>query len=294
MYGAGLMHTDELPAYGISELEVEHLRRVFDAAEEDCVVIVAAVREPADKALNAVMARAEEAMQGIPKETRRALPNGSSAYMRPLPGAARMYPETDVPPVEIAAQKLEYIEAHLPETFEHRKARYKDKFQLNDELADKISRNVNFMLFERVMDSYGDVSATLVVRTLTDMLVELMQDGVEVEPLANQHFMDLFEQLAANAFGKEAIPAILKLLANKPDMSVEQAITEIGLNVDTAEVTRLIVGIVDTKRDFIRDKGVRAVGPLMGIVMKELRGKVDGKVLNKILEEQVAAVLAEG
>jgi len=144
------------------------------------------------------------------------------------------------------------------------------------------------------MDSYGGVSATLVVRTLTDMLVELMQDGVEVEKLANQHFMDLFEQLAENAFGKEAIPAILKFLTSKPDMSVEQAITEIGLKADTAEVTRLIVGIVDTKREFIRDKGVRAVGPLMGIVMKELRGKVDGKVLNKILEEQVAAVLEEG
>ncbi len=294
MYGAGLMHTDELPAYGISEHEVEHLRHVFDAAEDDCVVIVAAERESADKALNAVMVRAQEAMQGIPKETRRALPNGSSAYMRPLPGAARMYPETDVPLVEIEPQKLEYIEAHLPETFEHRKARYKDKFQLNDELADKISRNVNFMLFEHIMDSYGTVSATLVVRTLTDMLVELMQDGVEVERLENQHFMDLFEQLAANAFGKEAIPTILKFLANKPDMSVEQAITAIGLNADTAEVTRLIAGIVDTKREFIRDKGVRAVGPLMGIVMKELRGKVDGKVLNKILEEQVAAVLEEG
>ncbi|NQE45381.1 Glutamyl-tRNA(Gln) amidotransferase subunit E, partial [ANME-1 cluster archaeon GoMg2] len=294
-YGAGLMHTDELPAYGITEDEVERLRSAFNAAENDCVVIVATgERKRAENALKAVMGRAEEAMRGIPKETRRALPNGSSAYMRPLPGAARMYPETDVPPVEIDAPTLKHIKSNLPETFEHRKERYKEKFHINDELADKISRNVNFMLFEHIMESYGGVSATLVVRTLTDMLVELMQDGVEVETLENQHFMDLFEQLAANAFGKEAIPDILKFLAKKPDMNVEQAIAEIGLNVDTDEVTQLIADIVDTKRDFIRDKGVRAVGPLMGIVMKELRGKVDGKVINKILEEQVKAVLEEG
>jgi glutamyl-tRNA(Gln) amidotransferase subunit E len=107
----------------------------------------------------------------------------------------------------------------------------------------------------------------------------LIQDGVEVETLGNQQFMDLFEQLAANAFGKEAIPDILKLLANKPDMSVEQTIAEIGLNADTEEVTQLIADIVDTKRDFIRDKGVRAVGPLMGVVMKELRGIVDFHLL---------------
>ncbi len=292
-YGAGLMHTDELPAYGITADEVERLRSAFNAAENDCVVIVATgERERAENALKAVMGRAEEAMRGIPKETRRALPNGSSAYMRPLPGAARMYPETDVPPVEIDAPTLKHIKSNLPETFEHRKARYKVKFHINDELADKITRNVNFVLFEHIMESYGDVSATLVVRTLTDTLVELIQEGVET--LGNQHFMDLFEQLAANTFGKEAIPDILKLLANKPDMSVEQAIAEIGLNTDTEEVTQLITDIVDTKRDFIRDKGVRAVGPLMGIVMKELRGKVDGKVIHKILEEQVKAVLVEG
>ncbi|MFZ2070892.1 MAG: Glu-tRNA(Gln) amidotransferase subunit GatE [Halobacteriota archaeon] len=292
-YSAGLMHTDELPAYGITEDEVKCLRGVFDAvAEDDCVVIVAAGRERAEKALKAVLLRAEAAMRGIPTETRRALLNGTSAYMRPLPGAARMYPETDVPPVEIDMQKLEQIQSNLPETFEHRKARYMETYHLNDELADKIARNVNFTLFEQILDSYEDIPATLVVRTLTDTLVELMQDGMEVELLENQHFMNLFEQLSANAFGKEAIPAILKLLAKEPEMSVEQTIAEIGLKVDMAEVKQLIVDIVNSKMAFIRENGVRAVGPLMGVVMKELRGKVDGKVINKILEEQVKEVLS--
>ena len=292
-YGVGLMHTDELPAYGISEEEVERLKRTFDATEDDCVVIVAAGRERAEVAMKAVLRRAEVAMREIPKETRRALPNGSSAYMRPLPGAARMYPETDVPPVDIDEQRLKEIKNELPETFEHRKARYKEKFGLNDELADKISRNVNFALFERVMDSYENIPATLVVRTLTDALAELMPEGIEVEKLEDGHFMDLFEQLSANAFGKEAIPAILKFLANKPERSVSEAIEEIGLSVDTKEVERLIERIVNSKTDFIREKGARAVGPLMGVVMKELRGKVDGKVISKLLAEKVKEVLED-
>jgi glutamyl-tRNA(Gln) amidotransferase subunit E len=297
-YGAGLMHTDELPAYGITEEGVAQLKRTFDATEDDCVVIVAAERERAGKALNAVLRRAEEAMQEIPKETRRALPNGSSAYMRPLPGAARMYPETDVPPVEIEEQRLKHIKSKLPETFEHRKARYKAKFGLNDELADKISRNPYFSLFERVMESYENIPATLVVRTLTDTLAELMQEGVgievEVERLKDQHFMDVFKLLSANAFGKEAVPDILKFLANKPEMSVDKAVEEIGLKVNMEEVEKLIEDIVNSKKDFIREKGARAVGPLMGVVMKELRGKVDGKVINKMLEEKVKEVLEDG
>ncbi len=294
-YGAGLMHTDELPAYGINEEEVAQLKRTFNASEDDCVVIVAADRERAEKALKAVLRRAEEALREIPKETRRALPNGSSAYMRPLPGAARMYPETDVPPVEIDEQRLKYIKSKLPETFEHRKARYKEKFGLNDELADKISRNPNFSLFERIMESYENLPATLVVRTLTDTLAELMQEGVEVgievEKLEDQHFMDVFKLLSANAFGKEAVPDILKFLATQPEMSVDKAIEEIGLRVNMEEVERLIEDIVNSKLDFIREKGAGAVGPLMGVVMKELRGKVDGKVINKILVEKVKEVL---
>ena len=293
-YGAGLMHTDELPAYGIRAVEVERMKRVFDATEDDCVVIVAAERARAENALNAVLRRAEEALRDIPKETRRALQNGSSAYMRPLPGAARMYPETDVPPVEIDEKRLEEIKKNLPETFEHRKERYKEHFGLNDELADKIARNANFALFERIRGSYEKIPATLVVRTLSDTLTELAQDGIEVEKLEDQHFVDVFTLLAANAFGKEAVPDILKLLAKKPEMRVEEAIAEIGLSVEMEAVEKLIEGIVSARMDFIRERGARAVGPIMGVVMKELRGKVDGKVINKLVAEKVNEVLERG
>ena len=290
-FGAGLMHTDELPAYGITREEVENLKIAFDATGDDCVVIVAADRERATKALKAVLMRAEAAMHEIPKETRRALPNGSSAYMRPLPGAARMYPETDVPPVEVGDKWLDEIGANLPETFEHRKERYKAKHGLNDELADKISRNSNFALFERIMGSYSDVPATLVVKTLTDTLVELTQEGLEVEDLSEQHFMDVFQQLSANIFGKEAVPDILKFVANHPAISIVAAIDELGFRSDTGGIEELIENIVNSRKEFIRDKGERAVGPLMGVAMKELRGKVDGKLINRLLAEKVQRVL---
>lgn len=292
-YGVGLMHTDELPAYGITEHEVEQVKRAFLATDADCVVLVAASRERAEKALAAVLARAEEAMREIPKETRRALPNGSSAYMRPLPGAARMYPETDVPPVLIDSQRLTAIKSRLPETFEHRRVRYMELYGLNNELAAKIARNMNFALFERIVNSYN-VPATVVVRALTDTLTELTQAGVNVDALEDQHFMALFEQLAANAFGKEAIPEILKFLAGKPESSVAQAIKEIGLSVTREAVEQFIQALVDTKRDFIREKGERAISPLMGVVMKELRGKVDGKLINELLAQKVNELLTKG
>ncbi|MDY6930935.1 MAG: Glu-tRNA(Gln) amidotransferase subunit GatE, partial [Halobacteriota archaeon] len=114
-FTGGIFHTDEMPKYGITKEEVSALKEVFDAGEDDCVIFVADVEARARSALKAVIKRADEAMRCIPEETRRSLENGSSAYMRPLPGAARMYPETDVPPVLIEEDRLSNVE--LPELF---------------------------------------------------------------------------------------------------------------------------------------------------------------------------------
>ncbi len=292
-YGTGLMHTDELPAYGITDAEIARMRSVFDASDSDCIVIVAADnRLRAENALRAVLNRAEEAMRGIPEETRRALPDGSSAYMRPLPGAARMYPETDVPPVEISTLRLKELSSQLPETFEQRIMRYRRQFGLNDELASKIARSSNCNLFEAVVESC-EVSPTLVARTLTDTMVELMREGVELDNLTERHILDIFRLLAANEFGKEAIPDIMRFIASNPDRTIERAVEELDLRASIADVERFIADTVALKRDFILERGERAVGPLMGIVMREFRGKVDGKELNMMLRAKVLELLAD-
>ncbi|HEX59070.1 MAG TPA: Glu-tRNA(Gln) amidotransferase GatDE subunit E, partial [Methanomicrobia archaeon] len=202
----GIFHTDELPAYGISEEEVIKLKRAFNATDEDCVIIVAADEERAVNALNAILERAEVARYGIPEETRRALEDGNTAYMRPLPGAARMYPETDVPPIEITEDMVRRIK--LPELFEDRKRRYMREYGINEELASKIARSINFKLFEKIMGMFssGDaadrIPATLVIRTLTDTMTELMREGVPVQNIGEQHIIKMFEMLAAGDFSK--------------------------------------------------------------------------------------------
>jgi glutamyl-tRNA(Gln) amidotransferase subunit E len=304
-YGVGLIHSDELPGYGISEDEVERLRGIFNADKDDCMILVAAEGEKAEKALKAVLERAEKAMMGIPEETRKALQNGSSAYLRPLPGAARMYPETDVPPVEIEEERVNEIKNKLPETFEHRKRRYKGKYGLNEEFADKISRNIHFSLFEEIMKTCPNLPATLVAKTLTDTLAELMHEGVAIKKLDNHHFIDIFKLLSgdkaltglagswgrAPPFGKEAIPDILRFLVCNPEFGVAKAIDEIGLRVNMEEVEKFIEDVVNSKKELVRENGLRSVGPLMGVVMKELRGRVDGKVVNEILKEKVEKVM---
>ncbi len=288
----GIFHTDELPNYGITDCEVEALRQTVGAQEDDAVVMVADKEKRAHGAMEAVIIRAKEALEYIPEETRRALPDGNSAYMRPLPGAARMYPETDVPQVTISHEYFASIE--VPELLSERGKRFEEEFGLNKELADKIVYSKDLPFFEEQVRRFKDntnVNATLIVRTLTGTVPELKRDGVEVNNLTDGHFIQLFDVLADGEVAKEGIDKILRLLAKEPYLSAKEAISNLGLTgIDTAEIEKFIEGMVASRHDFVREKGIAAVGPLMGVVMAEFRGKVDGKLLSEMLKQKVSEI----
>ncbi|WP_406657211.1 Glu-tRNA(Gln) amidotransferase subunit GatE [Methanolobus sp. ZRKC2] len=285
----GIFHTDELPNYGITDDEVRALRETVGAGENDAVVMVADLEKRARGAMESVIARAGEALEGVPEETRRALPDGNSSYLRPLPGAARMYPETDVPQTEISADYFESVK--IPELLTERAKRFESEYNLHKELSEKIVYSTYLPLFEEIMQLFNgnpNITATLVVRTLTGTLPELKRDGVEVDRLEDSHFIDVFSLVADGDISKEAIDQILRAIANKPVLSARDAAEELGLGgTDTESIEAFIDSVIDERQDFVREKGLGAVGPLMGPVMAEFRGKVDGKVISDVLKQKI-------
>lgn len=286
----GIFHTDELPNYGITKEEVEALRNAVGAKEMDCVVMVADSKEKAQGAMEAVIIRAGEALKFIPEETRRALPEGNSSYMRPLPGAARMYPETDVPPVVITEERIQSI--RLPELIGERKARYMKQFSLNEELSNQIARSGNFVVFDKIMSQIPQANPNSVVRVLETILYELEKEGVEVKKITEDHLMQLFKLSSEGKIPNEAIGNVLKTIASKPELEVESALGSLGIGgVEKGELETAIEKLIEERRDFIKGKGLNAVGPLMGIVMKDFRGKVSGEEVSSILKEKISKKL---
>ncbi|MDP2973536.1 MAG: Glu-tRNA(Gln) amidotransferase subunit GatE, partial [Candidatus Diapherotrites archaeon] len=123
----GIIHSDELPAYGISEREIEQARHLCNCIMNDSFVLVQAEREKAEKALRVVIERCMQALLGVPEETRDALENGNTEYSRHLPGAARMYPETDLEPVKVGEKYLNELKKELPLTVGQREKLYREK-----------------------------------------------------------------------------------------------------------------------------------------------------------------------
>ncbi len=287
VYGGvnGIFHTDELPGYGISEEEIKKIEKVLEASNDDAVVLVADEKEKAEKALAAVVDRANMALDKIPEETRRALPDGNTQYMRPLPGAARMYVETDVPPKTISEEKLDEIEENLPEKPDERRKKYLENYNLSEELAKQMSTSDNAQLFERIVEETNS-DPTLVASTLEQTLSQLEGEGIPVENISSEDLDESFKLISDDKISKDALPDLLREIGKGE--TVKDAVEKLGISkMESDEVTEIISDIVDEKEDLIEEKGEKAVDALMGVVMKKIGGKADGQTVHNILEEEI-------
>ncbi len=286
----GIFHSDELPNYGIEQEYVDSLRSYLNIVDEkDAFVICAAPEDTARSALIATVERANEALKGVPEETRDPLPDGTSRYSRPLPGAARMYPETDVPPTHITEEKLAEIRRSMPEFPEEIEKRLVEQYGINAQQAHQLIRESTDDLFVKLAGTYRSLSS-VVATTLTNTYSELEREGVVTSEISEDLMIKIFDMLVHNKFAKEALPDIIREVSKGTEPS--KAAAKLGLqSVDKSEAVKIIASIVKEREDFVRSKGMDAIGPLMGPVMGALRGKVDGKEANDILEEEISKLI---
>jgi glutamyl-tRNA(Gln) amidotransferase subunit E len=283
----GIFHSDEMPAYGVSVQEVAALRKAVDADDDDAVVFVADNADNATDALRAVVDRAKEVLLRVPEETRAANPDGTSRYMRPRPGAARMYPETDIPPLEISDEYVEEIRSRLPELPERKLGRLMKEQGLNEKLARQVLDSEYSESFENIVAESG-ASATVVAAFLTETLTALRRDGVKIDAVAEDGIRGIFGLVGSGVLAKEAVPDVFVWLSKHKGKSVEDAVEGLGLKcLSGSELQSLIDKVVEENEELVKVKGEGSFGVLMSAVMKSCRGRVDAADVSKLLKEKL-------
>ncbi|MDO5846446.1 MAG: Glu-tRNA(Gln) amidotransferase subunit GatE, partial [Methanocorpusculum sp.] len=274
----GLFHTDELPAYGVTAEEVDILKETLGAGAEDAVIIVAATEQKCRCAMKMIIRRAKMAFEGVPEETRKMLEGGSTAYMRPLPGAARMYPETDVLPVPVTPEYFAGITT--PELLTDKVKRFVEAYGLDEGMARQMAFSEKLPLFERAVSE--GVRPVFAARTILASLKELNRAGVTAE-IPDDAVIAVMKTVEAGNAAKEAVLDILSACAK--GMSVADAVARVAPAFSREELQALVHKIVSERADFIKERGKAALGPVMGVVMKEVRGRIDGKVVADVLND---------
>lgn len=288
----GILHSDELPSEAIGASHVEPIRRRLSLGKDDAFVLVAhAEAVHATEALLQVRQRAAAAFAGVPPETRDPLPDGNSRFSRPLPGRNRMYPETDVPPVTLSSEHLERLGSHLPERPEETRSRFRAEYGLSDDVAGLLLQEGEGDRFEALIRR-GHAPA-LVVRLLThDLPAFAATPRPQPLPEPSEEVLDsILRALASGQFAKEGVLPVLEgvLIHGR---SVDDAATSAGLvPMSRPELESLVAGILDRNEALLRTRGKAALSPLMGDVMREVRGRRDGKEVAQVLERALQARL---
>ena len=256
-------------------------------SEADAVVFVADTAENTQDALKAVVERAQEACTGIPAETRTAKDDGTTRYMRPRPGAARMYPETDIPPQPITEQFVEKVRSHLPEPADKKLARLIKQYGLNEKLAKQLIDSEYFLLFEETAKTSG-VAASTVAAFLTETVKALKREGIQTENVTDDQISAIFKAVGSGELAKEAIADVFSWLSKNEGKAVQDAVVALGLKMYSKEdLVPIIDRIIAANTEQIEKLGKNAFGMIMGATMKEVRGKANPELVSKLLHERL-------
>ena len=285
---SGIFHSDELPAYGITKEQADTIAKALECDSNDAFVLIAETRENTLDGLKAVVERAREAVTGVPEETRTANPDGTTSYMRPRPGAARMYPETDVPPAQISPQRVHLTAENLPLTPEKIAKGIESKYDIGPKLASQLVASDHFDTFGEIVVAARNVAPSFIATVLTESLRSLSRDGVPVENLDGTVFKDVFEQVSEGRTAKESVLNILKWLAEHPEGKANDAIERLDLAMMTkTELIGIVSKTIESHRTLVRENGTKALGKMMNLVMGEVRGRADPKLVNEVLRSQL-------
>ncbi len=265
----GAVHTDELPKYDITLDEIGKINNELKCEKSDAFVLIADEQEKALRGLMAIQDRAKLLMLEIPKEVRKANPDGTTSFLRPMPGSARMYPETDAKPIIPDWKKIE-----VPELIEDRAERFR-KSGVGKEIAAQLSKSQYSGLFEEFILEFRKVDASFIASTLLITPKEI-KTRFGIEPRLNESdFREILSYLNSGKIPKEAVLGIL--LERSKGAKIRDIIGKYAVLSDK-ELEKEI-------REIIKQNKGMHVNALVGKAMEKLRGRAEGKKIVEILRK---------
>ena len=281
-YG-GIFHSDELPNYGITEDECKEINNILNNQKNDAFIILTGKSDNMEIAVKSIENRLKQCLVGIPAETRTPTEEGMTNFMRPRPGSARMYPETDIIPVRITDEKRSQIMESLPESYEQQINNYK-RIGLNDKLSIQIFDSKYKSLFEKLVKEI-DLTPNFIAAQLTETLINLSRNGVDISKIKDNDLELIFLEIQSGVIAKESFEEIIQNICNNK-MKLNDIITKMKDNkLSDQDIEKIIKEIIIQKKDIIEEKGQESFSILMGEAMKKLRGKVDGKKVSDKIRE---------
>jgi len=216
----------------------------------------------------------------LANEVRKALPNGETEFLRPMPGKARMYPETDLPMLKISKTIIDDTKKTLP----------KLKDEIEEELKEiKLNKEMIKLLLKE--DRIEEFKELLSVLNKPDLVVKMLI--LYPKEISSRENID--KERIERFLNKDALIFILETLKEEKisESNVKQIMTRIGHGTkpqDAVLFKKEDSNIIEEQIiKIIKEKPGLSGNAYMGLIMKEFKGKISGKEAMEIIQKYASS-----
>ena len=284
----GVFHSDELPNYGINDSDIDRVRKHLELVNVDGFLLIAGEDSKLDYAVNSIIKRIQDAVNGVPAETRAATQDGETVFLRPRPGASRMYPETDIPSITVMPEEVKLAMENIPKSWDESISEIQQNYNLNPQLSEQIFDSEYMELFEKICENKKN-SPNFVASILCSTITNLERNGLDAMLLKPEHIIESFELLASGKIPKESLEIIFESIMSGKSRNVSTAMQSTDVSsMGEDELNEILDKIIQNNIDLVKKLGENAITTIMGIAMKEVRGKASGKIVNDLLRKKIS------
>ena len=225
----------------VSRSVFEKAAKALNAGDNDAQIIFWAADDDVKTALETIEERALMAFDGVPQETRKALPDGTTIFERVLPGADRMYPDTDSAPIPLNNDYIEGLRKNIPESIADRYAQL-DQWGVPADCYKYILTYNYFPLIKRITDELGVCPKYL--GTFFGHRLKHLHGQYGKLPFYAERVYDLFAFLKEKNLDKSIAPDLLKLLFEYPTADFTEMLKSTGYRKMTKQEIEESMGIM--------------------------------------------------
>ena len=206
-------------------------------------------------------------------EVRKALANGSSEFLRPLPGKFRMYPETDMELLKNGKARLDKLKKNLPKLRSDIKSELRKK-GLSEEMINLLVVDVNLLDEFMALIKVYDKDANLVAKMITVWRKEFEKKKNVDDILTERNYEKILEKVRDSKLNKTDVKTVLKKLVEGIKFNNAIKIEKIDENKLEEEI-----------RKIIKDKPGLRENAYMGLVIGKYKGKIDARKAIEIIKK---------
>ena len=275
-----LIHSDS-PSESLATAEWQSVKKAVSATDDDTLVLVWGSKQDAEMGAREIIIRAKEATIGIPSETRQALRDGTNGFERILPGADRMYPDTDLPPKRITDERREKIRATLPLDFWGRDNYYRS-LGVPEDLVQPLTVSKFAKLFEMLVKDWN-INPTLAAVVLIQFPKRLKKERLDTGLLTEEVLKAVFQLYKDRKTTKDALYHTLRNVVKEGSFSAE-SLPEACSREELAAIVKASIGLLSAAEVRYPEKRHEI---LMGTVMGRLRGRIEAGVVAEHLAQEI-------